>query len=61
MAVYRVMNTFDLRQDKTEFNLNSSPLAFWAKATHWSVHLKSGVMIIYGFFTALTAFTVNSP
>lgn len=39
-ALYIGMGVSGLRQNKADFNINSSPLAFWAAATHESVHFE---------------------
>lgn len=60
MALGSDTNAYDLQQDKAEFNLNSSPLAFRAAAAQQSVHLKFNVVHIPGSFPLPTAFTVPS-
>lgn len=40
MASYRGMNSSHLWRDKNNFNLDSTAPAFWAVASHSSVHLK---------------------
>lgn len=44
------MNTSDLQENKHDFDLNSSTLAFGAADVQWSDHLESDVAISHRYF-----------